>query len=67
LNGLVYTPAADYWGVDALTVTTQDDGLTGAGGILTDTDTVPITVSGLNDAPVVSGVTAAGVADADVD
>ncbi len=65
LNGLAYTPAADYAGDDTLTVLTSDRGYTGAGGALTDTDAVPITVSGVNDAPAVGGVAAAGVVDAD--
>ncbi len=52
LNGLVYTPDANYNGTDTLTITTSDQGATGSGGTLTDTDSVAITLSAVNDAPV---------------
>ncbi|MCM2315292.1 MAG: Ig-like domain-containing protein, partial [Thermoanaerobaculia bacterium] len=51
LNGLDYTPAANYFGSDTLTLTTNDLGNTGSGGPLSDTDTVGITINSLNDAP----------------
>lgn len=44
LNGLVYTPPASTFGNQTLTVETSDQGNTGSGGTLTDTDTVTITV-----------------------
>ncbi|MDD0844068.1 retention module-containing protein, partial [Pseudomonas sp. Gutcm_11s] len=50
LNGLRYTPAADYNGADQLTIVTSD-------GSLTDTDTVAIAVNPINDAPTNSPVT----------
>lgn len=56
LATLRYTPAANYFGSDTLTVTTNDQGNTGSGGAKTDTDTVSITVTPVNDAPVLSGV-----------
>ena len=65
LDGVRYRGDTDYSGPDPLTITTSDLGNTGAGGILTDTDVVPITVTGVNDAPAVGSVTAAGVGDAD--
>lgn len=52
LNGLRYNPTANYNGGDTLTITTSDGGNTGSGGVLTDSDTVAITVSAVNDAPV---------------
>jgi Ca2+-binding RTX toxin-like protein/subtilisin-like proprotein convertase family protein len=45
LNGLTYTPTADFNGTSVLTITSDD-------GALTDTDTVNITVNPVNDAPV---------------
>ena len=53
-NGLTYLGATDFNGTDTLTMTTSDQGNTGAGGTLTDTDTVTITVSAANDAPTVT-------------
>src|SRR5262249_39694555 len=50
--GLTYSPAANYNGPDTLTITTNDQGNTGSGGALSDTDTVAITVAAVNDAPV---------------
>ena len=47
-----YTPTADYNGPARLTITTNDLGNTGAGGALSDTDTVEINVTPVNDAPV---------------
>ena len=49
LNGLSYAPTADYNGPDLLTVATNDNGNTGTGGALTDTDTVDITISAVAD------------------
>jgi hypothetical protein len=44
LATLTYTPASFFSGVVTLTVTTDDQGNSGPGGILTDTDSVAITV-----------------------
>ena len=52
LEGLTYTPNGGYNGVDTLTITTDDQGNTGAGGALQDVDTVNITVGNPN-APVI--------------
>ena len=52
LDGLVYTPSADFFGSDTLTVITSDNGGTGSGGPLTKTDTLSIIVQPVNDAPV---------------
>jgi len=46
-----FTPAADFNGAVTLTMTTSDGGNTGAGGTLSDTDTLVITVNPVNDAP----------------
>lgn len=58
LGGLVYTPTANYFGADTLTVATNDNGNTGgvtgnptASNPLADTDTVNITIQPINDAP----------------
>ncbi|SFV06984.1 hypothetical protein SAMN02799631_04507, partial [Methylobacterium sp. 174MFSha1.1] len=48
----VFTPAANLNGAVALTLTTSDNGNTGAGGALTDVDTTLITLAPVNDAPV---------------
>ncbi|MBI9083088.1 MAG: DUF4347 domain-containing protein, partial [Desulfobacterales bacterium] len=55
LEGMVYRGDADYntasGGAETLTITVNDQGNTGAGGALSDTETVGITVSAVNDAP----------------
>jgi hypothetical protein len=58
LAGLAYQPTANFNGGDTLTITTNDQGNTGAGGALSDTDTVAITVGAVNDAPLNSVPTA---------
>ncbi|MCA9145020.1 MAG: DUF4347 domain-containing protein, partial [Planctomycetales bacterium] len=52
LNGLVYTPTANYFGPASLAVTTNDLGNLGSGGAHSDIDSVTITVTAVNDAPV---------------
>ena len=52
LNGLSFSPTADYNGAASLQIVTNDQGNTGTGGALSDTDTVNITVNAVNDAPV---------------
>ena len=55
LNGLKYRGAQDYnatRGAETLVVLTSDQGNTGQGGALTDTDLIAITVNAVNDAPV---------------
>ncbi|HYC45324.1 MAG TPA: DUF4347 domain-containing protein, partial [Burkholderiales bacterium] len=51
LSTLVYRPGMDFAGSDALTIITNDLGLTGAPGMLDDTDAIAITVAAFNDAP----------------
>ncbi|MFQ1894531.1 retention module-containing protein [Aeromonas veronii] len=50
-SNLHYEPAKDFWGEDTLTVTTSDQGSSGAGGPLSDTDQVTITVTPEPDMP----------------
>jgi ethanolamine utilization microcompartment shell protein EutS len=52
LEGLVYTPGAEFSGPDTLTISTDDLGNTGVGGPMQDFDSVAITVIPFNDAPV---------------
>ncbi|MDK9703948.1 MAG: tandem-95 repeat protein [Sulfuritalea sp.] len=47
-----YVPTANFNGAATLTMTTSDNGNVGAGNVLTDVDTVGITVTAVNDAPV---------------
>ena len=54
LNGMSFNPTADFNGAASLTIVSDDQGNTGSGGPLTDTDTVNITVNAANDAPVVT-------------
>src|SRR3954452_8715601 len=54
LNNTVYAPAANFSGSDTVTVVTNDNGNTGTGGPLADTDTINFTISGVNDAPVIT-------------
>src|ERR1043166_9667820 len=54
LATVAYEPLANFNGSDTLTMTTSDGGNTG-GGALSDTDTVAITVTAVNDAPQVGG------------
>ena len=53
LDGLRFTPNADFDGATTLTITTDDLGNTG-GGALTDVDVLNITVNPVNDAPVLT-------------
>src|SRR5439155_26538394 len=55
LNGMTFTPTADFNGAASLAITTDDQGNTGSGGAQTGSDTVNITVNAVNDAPVNSG------------
>ena len=48
----LFPPTGNFNGSANLTVTTNDQGNTGSGGAQTDIDTVAITVSAVNDAPV---------------
>ena len=52
--GLTYRAVSDYNGADTLTVGANDGGNTGSGGSLTDSKTVAITVSAVNDGPILT-------------
>ncbi|WP_323895221.1 retention module-containing protein [Aeromonas veronii] len=51
-GGVTYQGNSDFYGNDALTMVTNDQGNTGSGGALSDTDVLPIEVQPVNDAPV---------------
>ncbi len=51
LNGLAFTPTANYHGLAFITLTTNDLGASGTGGPLSDTDLATINVLPVNDAP----------------
>jgi VCBS repeat-containing protein len=50
--GLTYAPSANYYGADMLSIIADDLGHNGSGGPLPATQTVAITVTPVNDAPV---------------
>jgi len=62
LDGVTFTPTASFNGTATITITTDDQGNTGTGGALTDTDVVNITVGTANEAP-----TTTDLADVTVD
>jgi hypothetical protein len=51
LDGTTFAPLANFNGPASITLTTSDLGLTGTGGAQSDSDTVPIAVIAVNDAP----------------
>ena len=53
LEGMTFDPTPDYFGAASVQIITNDQGNTGAGGPLADTDTVIIAVNSVNDAPTV--------------
>ncbi|MBK5283669.1 MAG: DUF4347 domain-containing protein, partial [Nitrospiraceae bacterium] len=53
LAGLSFSPASNFNGAANLQIITNDQGNTGSGGPLNDTDNVAITVNAANDAPIV--------------
>ncbi len=55
LDGLIFTPTADFHGTADLTVTVNDKGNTGTGGEQTASATRTITVNPVNDRPLASG------------
>jgi hypothetical protein len=57
LEGLTYTGNLDFQGADTLTVHTNDNGNTGAGGPKVDDDGISITVNDLADTPSVTNAT----------
>ena len=52
LEGTTFTPNANFNGSASITMTTNDLGFTGSGGPQSDTDTISINVTAVNDAPV---------------
>ncbi|WP_436404792.1 T1SS-143 repeat domain-containing protein [Aeromonas sobria] len=64
-GGVTYQGNSDFHGSDALTMVTNDQGNTGSGGALSDTDVLPIEVQPVNDAPVNQLPTAPLVAQED--
>ena len=57
LNGLTYTGNLNFNGTETLTVSTNDNGNTGAGGPQTDSDPITINVAAVNDAPTATNLT----------
>ncbi len=51
LDGMVFTPTGDFAGIASVRILTDDQGNSGSGGALTDDDTINITVTPVNDAP----------------
>jgi len=52
LNGLLYSPGANYNGPDTLSIGVNDNGNSGTGGPLSDSKSVAITVNAVDDPPV---------------
>ena len=52
LDGLTFTPTTNFNGAASLQIATDDQANGGAGGAMTDTDTIAITVNHINVAPV---------------
>jgi hypothetical protein len=65
LNGMTFTPTADYDGPAQLDIATDDQGNTGSGGSQTDSDSLAITVNGINDAPTITAPTDFNVGEND--
>ena len=59
LNGLVFTPTADFSGAASLQIVIGDMGNSGTGGSLADSDAVTITVNSVNDTPNATNLSAA--------
>ncbi|MEO8629235.1 MAG: SBBP repeat-containing protein, partial [Betaproteobacteria bacterium] len=52
LNGLRFAPTANFQGAASLTIATDDQGNSGAGGAQTSSSTIAISVAARNDAPI---------------
>eukprot|EP01083_Nonionella_stella_P003763 10810_1 len=52
LSTLQYTPDSHYVGTDVITIDVHDDGNTGSGGVLHDTQTITITIDNVLDPPI---------------
>jgi hypothetical protein len=60
LDGLIFTPTANYHGTATVQVTVNDQGNVGTGGAKTDTKQVSITVNPVNDRPTATGSVSLG-------
>jgi hypothetical protein len=56
LDGLVYEPAANFNGADTLEISVSDNGNSGSGGPRTAATAVAISITAVNDAPVLAGL-----------
>jgi hypothetical protein len=54
LNGLVFTPTLNINGAQTISITTNDNGNTGSGGAKSDTDPINLSITAVNDAPVIA-------------
>ncbi|HVR38155.1 MAG TPA: hypothetical protein VMU84_03610, partial [Thermoanaerobaculia bacterium] len=63
LNGMTFTGGTNVNGSSTFTIVTNDLGNTGPGGPKTDTDNVAITITAVNDAPVITRPATATVAE----
>jgi len=54
LNGMTFFAGADVNGSSTLTIVTDDQGNTGPGGAMQDTDNVTINITAVNDAPILT-------------
>ncbi|MCL4800525.1 MAG: tandem-95 repeat protein [Burkholderiales bacterium] len=63
LDGLVFTPDLDYWGLALISMSTSDLGASGAGGAQTDVDIATIDVLPVNDAPDGTDTTVTAIED----
>ncbi|MCP4965061.1 MAG: hypothetical protein GY926_07480, partial [bacterium] len=61
MDGMIFTPGGDFVGTTTLRIYTEDQGNTGLGGPQTDTDTIAIDVTAVNDAPVLTGDLSANI------
>ncbi|MBL4786523.1 MAG: tandem-95 repeat protein, partial [Cohaesibacteraceae bacterium] len=61
---VIFTPASNYTGSAVFTMTSDDGGNSGTGGVLQDIDTVGISITVVNDLPETISATGAGVEDA---
>ncbi|MBI5570044.1 MAG: DUF4347 domain-containing protein [Desulfomonile tiedjei] len=55
LDGLRFTPQANYAGYAAVSIVTSDLGASGAGSVRADADNIPITITSVSDLPVAQG------------
>ena len=63
LAGMSFLPTLDFTGAAGITIATSDQGGSGAGGAQIDTDSVAISVTPMNDAPVAIAASASGNED----